>query len=1224
MSYEPVPEKYLKQLALIIEKDVQPRLEQLENGGLSFSDFITEDAFYKWLDRAEQKRQSPSFAPIVVEYLRLWDSRYPLLYEEPDESKNQNSRQMNNKRKPGAATEVNVVMRLVQAQGLLPDHKGRPRNCFAVIEFCDHHGQQQRYQTEPVHDSLSPRWNQQVSLTVNDISQSVLISVYNHKEKDNIITGQEVKEEFMGAVRLQYSQVMRDCAKSGFYSQQLQLNSQDAPKDKWKQREVSGSILVEVEMTGFADDRASIIQLTTPQSQQQYEQIQNQSSSGQASSSSASRELARLKQLQHKLISGKINLQSMYKIVLEASIIRDLCVGKDKHIFEYPIKQVAWTLSKKSQAVLDEFARVWLVPAISRLTIYLSIVFSYYQDQRVHARALFHAYHQFYESVYKKGSTWLPEHEKPIVLEMLKKMEVYTTDQIKNFKLYFPISKRTKAYDQNTVEHIQVSIDCIVLLTRMLDKNELIQSDINSSPQVQSSSHKRMAEYDLNSGDFQTMDYANNDNDDPFAKLRKPNRVKNEFKQDQVELAAAISEHDFKNGKFRFTEKLYGLIRSSAAGRFHQLAEMAIPPLTGSENQLEIALLKARELAYLLLDEIDEDIHVYSKGFNNEDNFDLVSVNLETYVKFFVLEMENLRSTAEEQIKRLGQLSHLAPSDRIVSMASDMSLDARPASVSTQTLNNEEEVVQVGLELMKLISTMSKSWRRFMKNNKSLEKSASGWFVIFLERYLVTVGRQMNQWIDNAIGADDFATTQQSTAGHHSQSALDIMTALTQSITSVKESLHLLRETDRVYEAQILSRLAQVVLQGLQYFCQKQLQKLQAMPSASAQGLSSVVWDLLGSSKKGSSDSLNRSQKKEQPDKLFAFIVGLANIDYLVRNLKTLYDLLDGSKVTGIVSYWRKDKASKSRSTSDGLSGLLRIELLSLNDIKPRSGLYGTRTNPVVLIKSGSSVIAQTQTIQSGNNVRFTTAHPRNLQVDNSIFMHGGDFNCLIAQCPAINFSVCHMAEASVLSNASEIELGRGVLPLTSAFKRKRQHAIEIKLEPQGSILLNAYLKAEGVPSEGVNARFGVAGLDDLECQFSTMKTVLSNSRYMLSVNLCQDVSLQLWPKIVKSFSDLDLLADALEFLNSIFAQLSQYLPDQSTQMIIYAIWQRCIQYPLLSHVEQKGVSENVQYAADQLMQFVHADGEGLGIPKNILLDCSSYDLNEAAKGVNLGRKLFQ
>lgn len=76
--------------------------------------------------------------------------------------------------------------------------------------------------------------------------------------------------------------------------------------------------------------------------------------------------------------------------------------------------------------------------------------------------------------MFKSGKIWLPEHEKPTLIQLMKRIENYTTQQIAKFKIYFPLSKTVDgALDKNEVAHIVSSIDCALLVTRMIDKNDL-------------------------------------------------------------------------------------------------------------------------------------------------------------------------------------------------------------------------------------------------------------------------------------------------------------------------------------------------------------------------------------------------------------------------------------------------------------------------------------------------------------------------------------------------------------------------------------------------------------------------------------------------------------------------------------------------------------------------------------------------------------------------------
>jgi hypothetical protein len=77
-----------------------------------------------------------------------------------------------------------------------------------------------------------------------------------------------------------------------------------------------------------------------------------------------------------------------------------------------------------------------------------------------------------------------------------------------------------------------------------------------------------------------------------------------------------ITDYDYRNGQFSFSEKLIGILRSRVILRYQQLCEIASPP-SGADT-LEATLIKCRELARLMLDDVEEDRNVYRKAFAKE------------------------------------------------------------------------------------------------------------------------------------------------------------------------------------------------------------------------------------------------------------------------------------------------------------------------------------------------------------------------------------------------------------------------------------------------------------------------------------------------------------------------------------------------------------------------------------------------------------------------------
>lgn len=80
--------------------------------------------------------------------------------------------------------------------------------------------------------------------------------------------------------------------------------------------------------------------------------------------------------------------------------------------------------------------------------------------------------------------------------------------------------------------------------------------------------------------------------------------------------AVGISDYDYRNGQFSFTEKLKGILQSRVVVRYQQLSELASPP-SGADT-LETTLVKCRDLARMMLDDVEEDRNVYRKAFAKE------------------------------------------------------------------------------------------------------------------------------------------------------------------------------------------------------------------------------------------------------------------------------------------------------------------------------------------------------------------------------------------------------------------------------------------------------------------------------------------------------------------------------------------------------------------------------------------------------------------------------
>ena len=347
------------------------------------SDFLTEEGYYTWMDRLEQVRQDPRLEFSVLEMLNLWDLEHPLMSDEHLNSRSRNARKQANN--PDFQTTMNLVVRIIEARALLPDSKGRGRNCIAVIEYPQPNGDKSRFETGVVENTLDPMWNQQITLTVNNLMDPITVTVYHRKEKSGLF-GDDVRDEFVGCKKLNVQELVSQCAKNGFVDEWYKLNNVDG-KDKFRKMPVSGEIRIETEMGGTMDVETFEDNEHLPPA------------------------LRSLKEIHHRMIKHKVNLKKLFCFLLQCIVRMDICIPETKDITKIPMKKTPYSLTKYGDYILKQFAALWSITDVFRKMKYLDVVFAYFKRQRLHAHALILAYRSLHEGIWRKGTIWLPNYE---------------------------------------------------------------------------------------------------------------------------------------------------------------------------------------------------------------------------------------------------------------------------------------------------------------------------------------------------------------------------------------------------------------------------------------------------------------------------------------------------------------------------------------------------------------------------------------------------------------------------------------------------------------------------------------------------------------------------------------------------------------------------------------------------------------------------------------------
>jgi hypothetical protein len=82
--------------------------------------------YYLWLDKAESQQEDPRLEPMLVDMLRYWDLRNPLLYIEPSPESTSTAKTA------APQTTVNLVLGIISAQNLLVPGTAKS---LAIVEY---------------------------------------------------------------------------------------------------------------------------------------------------------------------------------------------------------------------------------------------------------------------------------------------------------------------------------------------------------------------------------------------------------------------------------------------------------------------------------------------------------------------------------------------------------------------------------------------------------------------------------------------------------------------------------------------------------------------------------------------------------------------------------------------------------------------------------------------------------------------------------------------------------------------------------------------------------------------------------------------------------------------------------------------------------------------------------------------------------------------------------
>lgn len=335
-----------------------------------------------------------------------------------------------------------------------------------------------------------------------------------------------------------------------------------------------------------------------------------------------------------------------------------------------------------------------------------------------------------------------------------------------------------------------------------------------------------------------------------------------------------------------------------------------------------------------------------------------------------------------------------------------------------------------------------------------------------------------------------------------------------------------------------------MIRQAIDAYCVAlERQVLTMQSNASQSSIATAVWDYFGGSKQESTANAQSANTQTA-----ACSIALADLDFIMHSLKKLYEAMDGARIGQAVAVWRQTRSAQ-KSSNSGLTGLVKVSVIAACNIKLRPVIYG-KTYPAVVIKNGEHAVAMTRPAVGADVTRYSNANvsgASNMNPD--YFVNGADYLASLVDATDLKVSVVHMPDANtLLVSKNSQELAVGVLELSARVVRRDSPAVRVDMQPQGYVFVKVHQKSTGIATEPSSGKFGVAGVEDVEHNFSAMKLVLINSRYRLARILCSETTALIWQKVVKTFEFPDAIKTVMDDLNDLLSSLSQFTDDKTAQ----------------------------------------------------------------------------
>ena len=276
------------------------------------------------------------------------------------------------------ALPLDIKLRIVEARGLLAK-EGRNRNPFCHIEFGDLDKKKDKrnfevFSTDIIQNTVNPLWNQHVAMTVLSLSNSINLEVWD-----------KLKDQFLGRVMLNISELMGTLELEGRVASWYRLERHPKHKDKY----VGGEIFLDISCDRMVGLMIAL-RITKKLQSAQVEQRNPK------------------RNIEERLRSSQLQPKIMYSCLLRSALVLDMRMTAG------PRPGTEGVLSDESKALMRSMGHFWRVSDALQTMMYLELLFKHYREDKIPLEFVLETYDYLREK--QKERNWLSHSEVRLAL----------------------------------------------------------------------------------------------------------------------------------------------------------------------------------------------------------------------------------------------------------------------------------------------------------------------------------------------------------------------------------------------------------------------------------------------------------------------------------------------------------------------------------------------------------------------------------------------------------------------------------------------------------------------------------------------------------------------------------------------------------------------------------------------------------------------------------------